>query len=394
VRTSLDPAKPVIGQHVRLVVEVLFPDRMPAPPQVVTPQAPGLQIFRFESQGLTMRDTIEGQRFVGQRFEFALYPRRAGTLAVPPVEIRLMDRSGDVTGKAAGEAQTLTVSGPLGVDPGHPSIASHKVTLTESWERAAAKEPLHAGDALVRVIKREADDTPALGFAAPNLNAPEGVRAYADQPISNDRIERGTLMGERIDQITYVFEKPGDYALPAITQSWWDLSSDKLRREVGAGRTVSVAAAESPMPTEGERARFTRLDWRALAALALGVVVLAALMAVGVARLARARRSRRESGPSPSVLFRELNSAAGSGDARATYRALARAAACLDPAMLSTLPPVRDLERSLFAGRDMWSRESGEALLKAVRSLPRGSSRTPRRPDLPPLNPAVREAPW
>ena len=187
VRTSLDPAKPVIGQHVRLIVEVLFPDRMPAPPQVVTPQAPGLQVFRFESQGLTMRDTIEDQPFVGQRFEFALYPRRAGTLAVPPVEIRLMDRSGDVTGKAAGEAQTLTVSAPPGVDPGRPSIASRKVTLTESWEPAAAKGPLNAGDALVRVIKREADDTPALGFAAPNLNAPEGVRAYADQPISNAR---------------------------------------------------------------------------------------------------------------------------------------------------------------------------------------------------------------
>jgi hypothetical protein len=98
VRTSADPSAPVIGQRVRLIVDVLFPGRMPAPPRVEAPQAPGLQTFRFESQGRTMRETIDGAPYVGQRFEFAVYPRRAGSLSIPAVEVLFMDHSGNETG--------------------------------------------------------------------------------------------------------------------------------------------------------------------------------------------------------------------------------------------------------------------------------------------------------
>ena len=84
VREKLDPPSgAVIGQPIRLLVDVLFPDTMPRPPRVSVPDTPGTQIMRFESQGVTMRDQIGGQNYVGQQFEFIVFPRRGGAFTLP-----------------------------------------------------------------------------------------------------------------------------------------------------------------------------------------------------------------------------------------------------------------------------------------------------------------------
>ena len=84
IRTTVSPSDgAVIGQAVSVRVTVLFAGDMIRPPFVALPETPGAQIFRFETQGVTVRDRIEGQDYVGQSFEFTLYPRRGGSIAYP-----------------------------------------------------------------------------------------------------------------------------------------------------------------------------------------------------------------------------------------------------------------------------------------------------------------------
>ncbi len=62
IRQSIDPATgAVIGQHVALLVDVLFRGAMPRPPRVSLPELAGMQALRFETQGTTMRQTIAGE---------------------------------------------------------------------------------------------------------------------------------------------------------------------------------------------------------------------------------------------------------------------------------------------------------------------------------------------
>jgi len=394
VRTSVDPAAPVIGQHVRLVLDVLFPGRMPAPPRVEALQPPGLQIFRFESQGLTIRETIDGAPYVGQRFEFAVYPRRAGSLSIPPVEVRLMDRAGDQTGTLASQPQTLAVSAPPGMDPSRPAIASTRVTLTDSWDPANAKL-MRIGDAIVRVIKREADDTPSLAFAPLDAGALEGVRAYADQPLSEDRVERGRLTGERTDRIIYVLERPGDYLLPPVSQIWWDLSAGGLRHASKDGRRVTVAATPAGAKGGGSAAFARLLTRRPLAALAGGAVAIGLIGWFLAARIVGRRRQREALGPSEAELFSRLKHAARGEDSGAAYRALAawRDATAIPRHRLAALPSVQALERTLFAAGPRQAAAPPRGLiadLQALRSK-RGAVRERRAAEesLPPLNPAA-----
>lgn len=73
------------------------------------------------------------------------------------------------------------------------------------------------------------------GMAEFRFTAPDGVGIYPDAPLVEDRVERGSVEGVRTDKVTYVFEKPGTYALPALSQPWWDIDDKQAKSETLAG---------------------------------------------------------------------------------------------------------------------------------------------------------------
>ena len=383
VRTSVDPASgAVIGQHVALYVDVLFHNAMPRPPRVAVPDVAGVQAFRFETQGTTVRDTIGGEPYVGQRFEFALYPRRGGEFALPPAEVTLLDPAGETAGSAHGEPVRMSVTVPTGVDPSQPVVATRHLTLDEQWSPAQGGA-FKAGDAIVRTITRTAEDVPGLVLRDLPLAAPDGVRVYADPPDSADRMNRGTVTGRRVDRITYVFERGGRFELPAVTQPWWDLGAGALRNAEGAGAAISVAdepasGGEAPSPTR-------RIAYAALFA------GLCLLFWIGTRWAARIRARRTKAPASEQPAFTELREACRNGEPRAIYRALV--------AWRTHLPPVacaqagilvRSLEVALFAIPPVsWSARDAHGLLERAESLRKAQAPASHPSPLPPLNPGA-----
>ncbi len=254
VRQSADPATgAVIGQRVALLVDVMFRNPMPRPPRVTLPDVPGLQVFRFETQGTSLRETIAGNVYTGQRFEFALYARRGGAFEIPPAEITLLDAKGDVTGAAKGQPVRLEVNVPPGVNASQPVVAANMLTLSEQW----SPEPggaFKAGDAIVRTITRTAEDVPGLAMRDLAFRAPAGARVYVDPPEVDDRSNRGVVTGRRVDRVTYVFERGGRFELPALSQPWWDLGAGTLRTADAKGATIDVAAQAPGSETAGRGA--------------------------------------------------------------------------------------------------------------------------------------------
>lgn len=381
VRQSLDPASgAVIGQHVALMVDVMFRGEMPRPPRVSLPDVPGVQVLRFETQATTLRETIDGADYVGQRFEFALYARRGGTFPIPPAAITLLDREGERTGTASGQSVPLEVNVPPGVDASTPVVATRRLTLVERW----APEPggaFTAGDALVRTITRTAEDVPGLAMRDLALPAPEGVRAYVDPPDISDRSNRGMVSGQRMDRVTYMFERGGRFELPAAEQPWWDLGANLLRTELAPGATLTVAA---PPPEAAAAGGGTS---RRTAWIATAVAVLAVLAFCGWqirrAWAASARRAEREA-------FAALRRACASTDARAAYDAFARWRRFLDPARRTdAAAALAPLEAALFAeAPSAWDAGRSGALFECAAGLRRPRrSRTARDEALPPLNP-------
>lgn len=397
VRTTLDPAQGiVIGQPVRLDIQVLFPGEMPHPPLVSVPEAAGAQILRFETQATTIRDSIAGQDYVGQTFEFVLFPRRGGEIDIPAPNVTLLNRGGDPTGNARGEAARINVSVPAGIDPSGPVLVADRVSVEQSWSPDPGATQFRAGSALVRTIRRTADGVPALGMADFSFAAPDGVRAYVDPPAIDDRSNRGSVEGRRSDKVTYVFEKAGTYALPALSQPWWSLSNKQARTETLPGVTVAVAAGASPGPTAASPRPGLNPWWLAVMLVMLTVAVAFAL--AGPRLRAWWQNALQRYRSSEAAARRELLRASTAGSPSETYQALckwlqrlpgderhrARADSRLAPA-------IARLEQGLFGNGCDWSRQAGAALAAALGDFHRRSHSPsgPAADPLPPLNPAA-----
>ncbi len=382
IRTSIKPESGVVlGQHVRVLVDVLFPDDMPRPPRVSFAEMPGAQMVRYETQATTMSDRIDGKAYVGQRFEFALYPRRGGTLSIPAPEVTVLDRAGEVTGQVAGTPTRIDVSVPAGVDPSKPLVATTALTLEQRWQPDPAAT-YKAGDAVVRTITREARDVPGMAMLDLALAAPDGVRVYVDPPQTEDRVERGDLTGRRIDRITYVFERGGSFPIEAVGQPWWDLASGRLRQAEGRGVTVAVAVAPAPGPSRADRLE----PWLFVATTGFGAVALSWWAWLRVAAI-RVERRRRWEASEPKA-FRDLQEACRGGDARAAYRAFETWRRRAEPSVV-TGPFAEEIEAAVFASAP-WSPDQAQAFAERLEKLRETRRRAPPQVSLPPLNPAVR----
>ncbi|MCS0503332.1 BatD family protein [Ancylobacter mangrovi] len=376
VRQSVEPASgAVIGQHVVLHVDVLFRGEMPRPPRVGMPDVPGLQIIRFETQGTTMRDSLDGETYVGQRFEFALYPRRGGTFDIPPASVTLFDRAGDVSGDIEGSTVRLSVVVPPGVDPSGPVVATRRLSLKQQWSAPPAGR-FKAGDAIVRTITRSAEDVPGLALRDLETAAPEGVRVYADPPDIQDTSNRGVVTGHRTDRITYVFQRGGSFDLPSVEQPWWNLAAGRLKTAVAEGAAIRVAGAMLAAPEGGMR--------MSPLVFGLGAVLLAAL---GLGMLLAIRRLRTRQPDPERASYAALRRACAQGDAAEIYRCFS--------AWTRLLPADRQREATraagpllgtLFAGT-AWARGDASCLLASLAPLRRRRADAERRASLPPLNP-------
>ncbi|MDB5487783.1 MAG: hypothetical protein JWQ58_1498 [Reyranella sp.] len=380
VRTTLKPdSSVVLGQPVRVLIDVLFPGEMERPPRVTLPDTSGAQILRYESQATTLTERIDGKDRVGQRFEFALYPRRGGKLEVPAPQVVTFDRGGTETGRISGIPATLEVSVPAGVDPSKPVVAARAFTLEQNWQpdpRGAFK----AGDAIVRTIVRQAPDVPGMAMLDLDFPAPPGVRVYRDPPQTNDRVDRGDLTGQRTDRVIYVFEGGGSLPLEAVVQPWWDLTSGRLRRAEGSGVTLAVTATAPAAPYAKVLLSLY------VATTCLGLVFLG-LWALPRLRSALSRR-RALWAASETKAFHDLQHACRGDDPRAIYRAftiwLQRIA---DAAEYGSF--AEEIESAVFASRPWTSQKSHDFCVRLV------AQRTTRRQavsgaGLPPLNPAAR----
>jgi hypothetical protein len=404
VRTSLKPESgAVIGQHLALFVDVLFRDGMPRPPRVTIPDLPGAQVFRFETQATTMSDTVDGEGYTGQRFEFAVYPRRGGELVIPPAVVTLLDKAGDETGAAKGEAVRAQISVPAKVDPSQPVIATSRLTLDEQWV-PSPNAAFKAGEALVRTITRTAEDVPSLAMRDLAFTAPEGVRVYRDAPQNEDKIDRGVLTGRRVDHVTYVFETAGAFQLPAVSQPWWDLGASRLQAAEGKGISVSVSA--TPVARPSGTSLWAAAFWREPSNW-LKILILLAGIAVGLLGIARGARwswtawaeRRRRWRQSEAYAFDDLMAVCRNGEVRAIYRAFALWRSRLPTAAAaSTAPLATELEGALFGARSnaaKWSRDRSQSfaqkLEESYRSLVQPKVEAGISP-LPPLNPALPRA--
>jgi hypothetical protein len=343
VRARVEPAGSVmVGEPVRLVVDVLTPTWFLAPPQFPTLEVPDA-IVLFQERGLNLNESIAGTSYSGLQREYIVIPMRAGRFEIPPFEVSVVyavDTKPSEPTPVSTRSLSFEATIPSGAEGLAHFVSASRLDIRQSLD--PQPKDLVVGGALRRTITIDAEG--AFGMMLPPLPVPviDGLSVYPDPPQVADRSgERGQARtARRVESVAYRLDRAGDYELPAVAIAWWDTGAKRMRKSTVAAIAFSVAPApaladEIPLPPETETPvpaasaspedRWaTLIRWSVPALIALAVLAwtvpgLARRASWVGGRLAEARRRWQDSEP---ARFARVRRSAANGDAARTYRAL------------------------------------------------------------------------
>lgn len=388
VAVRVPESKAWIGQRVPFFVELRAPGSFVGTATFDLPQIPGALVMKIGNPVVGSQEIEGASRFV-QTHEFALFSQKPGVLELPAFPVRFSRREG-FTGPATDvqanvPAARIEIQRPPGSEDIGFLITTESLEVTETWEPQPG--PARVGAMFKRTIVQRAPNLPGMALAPAPSTAPEGIRVYPGEPATNDKLERGDFLGERRETITYLLQKPGTLALPAITYVWWNPKTETLQSKTLPAATFEVAPPSSTATTGTATA--PRRVWPWL----LAVTSVIALMMWQRQRLASwGRRIEAALNPPDRVATRGLLRACRRHDATAAHAAWVAwcnvQSAAFQPGS-ELRSAVVGLQRMLFGpeSADAWQ---GDELARAFR---RNSAVAKARSDakpasaLPALNP-------
>jgi len=323
LRTAVSPEDVWVGQKVVLHVDVLAKDGWAQLRKVADADVNGAYLIRLESQGTRLSETIDGDSYTGQRYQFMLFAQRDGKITVPPipvdVEIRTWGADGGTrTERMSSPSVVFGVRTPPGAEGIHGLISTGSLTADQSWDPET--EDLKVGDAIKRTIALRADDLSGMAFAPTMHDKIDGIGIYPSEPVVEDRFARGDLVGTRIETVTYVFERAGNFELPSVERTWWDTGSEELQQIVLSGLKPRITGGSLTEPAPLQQAEQQQDNRLLLALLMLILVSGVGLLVFGRRAAAGWRAWRNVRSEAEVAYFQRIRYAAKSDDSDAVLR--------------------------------------------------------------------------
>jgi BatD DUF11 like domain len=340
LHAKLIPAsKIIVGQPVRLVVEVLVPNFFTGAPDFPTFELENAIVVLPEETAENFNELVNGQPYSGIRRTYLLYPQLAGDFRLPSAQVGVVYASAPPK-----TAEAHLVLPPLTFHADVPTAAqglpyflpTTQLTLQQRWSTPLNK--LRVGDTVERTITITALKMRAMLIPPLPFEAPAGVKVYSEEPkVQDQNTDRGEfVLGRRIEVAKYFLQKEGDYTLPAIELKWWDLDTSRL--VTATLPAVHFVTAPNPdyvqeLPPEPEIATAAPPSSASQNSLYRKIIsitpwLLSALLLLWMAyryipRLTRYSKTRRKQHKqSEEVYFRTLIRACRHNDSQATYRSL------------------------------------------------------------------------
>jgi hypothetical protein len=382
-------AKAWVGQRVPFYIELRAKGSFAGVANFDLPQLPGTIIMKIGNPVVSSQ-TIEDQSWFVQSHEFALFSQKPGRLDMPAFAVRFSSRDG-FTGpveerQAKAPGWSVDIVRPPGSEKIGFLITTEKLDVAETWDPQPG--PAQVGAIFNRSIVQRAPELSGMALAPAPVTAPDGIRVYSGEPETKDRIDRGSLIGERRETLTYLLTRPGTVTLPALAYVWWNPKTQTLQSKTLPAVTFDVAPA--PIARTPGSAVATGHMWPWLLAAALAAVGVGAWQWPRIVRWGS--QTWKTLNPPERVAARTLlracrhDNAAAAEAAWIAWRNTRDSAFRPDPKLRLA---ILELQRSLFgpAPASSWQ---GDVLARAFReSLASAKASRPQETlsDLPLLNP-------
>lgn len=424
LRVQVQPQRAIVGQPVKVSVEVCVPNWFLSEPQFPQLEIADAVAVLPDEIPVNSSERVGGQAFSAIKRTYLVYPQKPGTFTLPPAQVLVTYAlQGAAPSQPTGlslPAQSFEAFVPAEAAGLGYFLPTTQFALTQAFDPPL--QDLKEGSSFTRTVTATAAQAFAMFIPPARFECPEGLRLYPKDPVVQDETKdrAGFAGGRREDSATYLIEKAGTYTLPEISVSWWDLNAGQLRTAALPAVTFTAApnpgyrpalAPEAP-PTAAPVAVRTS-KWALTKRYALPAAI---LLAVVLALLWLARRYGRRIGSSVAswrkrraeaepAYFSKLRNACRAGDPKAAYAALslwversgaggpdctiaAFSARCGDSALREQIAGLGSLLYSRDSGAAAWNgRQLCEGLERARRAMKAAEGRDSGRGRLPDLNP-------
>jgi len=374
-RAHLEPAGlVVVGQPVKLVVDVLVTTWFTDAPEFPVFDLPGALVVRSDEQAPHLTEQIDGVTWFGLTQTYIVTPMEPHEFAIPRLQIVLHPGMAPGPVKVWSPARKFTAQVPAGAEGVAVFLSTSRLDMVQRFDHKLAG--LHVGDAFTRTITSTAKGTQAMFLPPIHFAEVEGLAVYSNAPrvenISRDRV--GFIGGRRVDSATYVVQKPEHYELPAVTVQWWDLRLGKLREHTvppvafDAGPNpdyrpeiappAELAESAGPRASGEDRRRWAVAGGGVLAGAIVIWLLWPRFRRYGTALVSRRAERRRRYEASEAAAFALLEAAVVHGDDVGTVRWLYE---WLDRSAIGERPA--RAEQAAIIAQDDHYKEGTEALL-------------------------------
>ncbi|WP_166831648.1 BatD family protein [Thalassoroseus pseudoceratinae] len=305
------------GERARFTVELRAEGPFVGAASFSIPQIPRSVIVKTGNPVVSSKE-IDGESWLIQTHEFALFSQQTGTVTIPSFEVRFGNKEG-FTGPEKDHTENVpTLKFEIKAPPKSRDddflVTVKQIEISETWD--PEPKPASVGNIFRRTITQHADQMTGMALAAPPTKTPDGIQGYVGRPDVHDETERGEFSGTRTDVITYQMKQGGSWTIPAIKYVWWDAETEQYGSKTLPAVKFEVAAPAPQLETQPAEQNG---PWRLLA---LGTVVLVAVLGWQRHRLAEwGRRAWRRWNPPERVAARKLLKACQQNDAKAAETA-------------------------------------------------------------------------
>ncbi|WP_285764924.1 BatD family protein [Biformimicrobium ophioploci] len=268
---------------------------------------------------------------------FAVFPEKPGPITIPALTYHALTGDRDpfsIFNRSSKRMRLRSTSKNVMVMPrpdsysGEHWLPARSLGIAQAW----SKDPkeFKVGEPITRILTVTGEGLKASQLPPiPRLSV-DGLKTYPDQPQKEDTTSMQGITGVRTETTAIVASQPGDYALPAVTITWWDTEAQQQRAAYLPPFTFTVTGGQTIAPAEGAAAETGPLTtaqqeiatadnnwlWRALA---IGSLIANLALAGLIIWLWRGRiRTNFDQAtteePEPAALP-DLETAAASGDA-------------------------------------------------------------------------------
>ncbi len=389
-----------VGQQVVVNVDIMTNGVRFGGQRIRLPEVPGALLLEDAVTTVRLSEQINGESWQVLRYSYPMFVQREGRIDIKTIvaEFNAYESftSEPEAFARASSALSLRVKRPPGVTDTRMLVTTRDFSVSTTI--SPESDSLIVGDALTQTVTRRASDVSGMAFSPIIITEVPGIAAYPRAPDVDDRHNRGLMTGTRVDQVTYVFEQPGEFEIPKTQLLWWNPKSGELNTEIIPALSLVVDA--NPVLQSGQEAAAApvqdgRGDSKQLMALsltAIGVIVFGSLLLPKFRHWLARRRLVTQL--SESSRFKTLLRACSNNDPARVYNEYYRwlAAAGDQQAMIRGDKALADelirLQAAIVNHKSDWrGRPFAAAIRKARNKKSLERSYSASRVLLPPLNP-------